>query len=250
MASVPVAVIPAAGDGKRLGIQGGSKELCRVGVEQTPVIAGLLERLGIAGVRQAIVVIRPDKHDIQEALGPTFGRVALQYVDTERTPSSVHTIATALRQRPEQDRWVLGFPDILFEPRDAYRRVIRHYDLNQSDLVLGLVPSDRPDKADMVRCTTDGRVSELRIKQSESGLRNTWIVACWGPRFSDLLRQVADGPRSAQDNTELFVGSVINEAISMGMVIRAVTMLQGWALDIGTPGDLERAQELALSPSE
>ncbi len=217
-----------------------------MGQKQRPVIVELLERLDLARVERAVVVTRPDKGNIASTLGACYRGVSLEYIDTERTPSSVHTITTALRQHPEQAHWVLGFPDIVFEPADAYARAIRHFDQTKADLVLGLVPSDRPDKADMVQCDEHGSVCELQIKRADCTLRNTWIVACWGPRFSALLCEtVESSSRTPSGSTELFVGTVINTAINQGLRVCAITMPEGWALDIGIPGDLERAQQLS-----
>ncbi len=136
-------------------------------------------------------------------------------------------------------RVALGFPDILFEPRDAYRRLAARHEESGADAVLGLFPTDRSEKTDMVEL--DGRrVRRLVIKQPGSGLDYTWSIAVWSPRMSRFLHRFVarHGRRSGE---EVYVGDVIRSAIDEGLVVEGVTFPAGSYLDVGTPEDLERA---------
>ncbi len=246
--AAPALIIPAAGTGSRLGPLPHSKELVPVGADHVPVIQYLLDRCVAGGIERAQIITRPQKSDIAETLGRGYRSVQLDYLETDATPSAVHTIAVALNNTQAQHSdapqpiWALGFPDILFEPHDAYRTLFAELGRGR-DLVLGLFPTDRPDKTDMVEIDEAGRVLNIRIKQACIGLRYTWSIACWSHRFSELLLTAIASERAETDR-ELYVGDVILQALEADLDIATVRFPDGWALDVGTPDDLRRAQAI------
>jgi glucose-1-phosphate thymidylyltransferase len=44
----------------------------------------------------------------------------------------------------------MGFPDILFQPDDAFVRLLARLEASNADVVLGLFPTEEPQKAGMV----------------------------------------------------------------------------------------------------
>jgi len=148
-------------------------------------------------------------------------------------------------------RIALGFPDILFEPADAYGRLLAHQERSGADVVLGLFPAQTPEKMDMVETDSRGRVREIHIKPRATALRLTWIIAVWTPAFTrfmhtylaEILDEVrAGGYPHRERPREPYVGDVLRAAIRQGMVVETLRFEQGWCLDIGTPEDLDRAQ--------
>ena len=237
-------MLPAAGRATRLGDAiTGSKEVVDVGGR--PATVHLLERLAAGGIDRALIALRRGKWDVPEALtGPRLHGVDVGYVMVDTTPSPAHTIAPALRLVPD-DIIALAFPDVLFEPPDAFARLVAAQATEDADVVLGLLPPRAPERVDMVELDDDGQPAHIVIKQPDRGLRYSWTLAVWSPRFSRLLlEQVTEFDRSPADH-ELQIGEAVQAAIDGELTVRAVAFPDGSYIDIGTPADLARARRTA-----
>ena len=248
-----IAVIPAAGQARRLGDSvPGSKEVVDVGGE--PVCAHLLRRLALAGIGQAVVVLGDGKWDVpQTLLGYRSLGVDLAYVVVGESPSELHSVAAGLSFTGGR-LVALGYPDILFEPRDAFSALLDCQSRTSADLVLGLFPTNRPEQVDMVVLDHQMQPVEVVIKQPDRGLHYSWSIAVWTARFSgylvDFLTQVDKGQADTtvqQGPEELSVGNVIQAALGDGLAAEAVVFEQGGYLDIGTPDNLAEARRIFTS---
>jgi len=230
-----VAVIPAAGAGTRLPDRELSKELMPyLSPDQVakPVISHLLHSLGRANVDDTIVVLRDNKQDIVEYLaGPEWGNKHFRFTMTPGTSGVPETVALGIRDAGERNV-AFGFPDILFEPQDAFVALMHRLDNSEADIVLGLFPTDTPEKMDMVATDSRGRVTGIEIKPGSTSLELTWVLATWTPRFSAFLEDNHEGHH---------LGHAFQLAMAQGMAIDAVAFDDGRSLDIGTPEDLARA---------
>lgn len=237
----PVALIPAAGRAVRLGSMAGSKEVLGVGPEGRPVARYLLDGLARAGVELGFVMIRPGKGDVLRRLGDgAESGPRLAYVVVPETGSICETLDRA-RPFVRGRSVVLGFPDVLFQPEDAFARIVARRRETGADAVLALVPTDRPEKADLVRVDPDGRVTAIEIKPRQTDLRLTWIGAVWGPEVTELLHETVRSGRPGAGGRELYPSDVLLEAMARGLRVEAVPLSEGRHLDVGTPEDLERA---------
>ena len=139
----------------------------------------------------------------------------------------------------------LGFPDMIFQPDDAYTKLIAKLEESGADIVLGLFPADKPHKTDMVEFDTDGHIRSIHIKPASSELIYSWEIAVWTPLFSRYLHdyvQAALKKKTVPDvANELFVGDVIQAAIRDTLNVESVIFQDGNFLDIGTPEDLMKA---------
>jgi glucose-1-phosphate thymidylyltransferase len=241
--SDPIGLVPAAGRATRLGPQPCSKEVFPIGVavEQgrsrpKAVCEYLLERFAAAGAREAVVVLRHGKWDIPQHLASVSTGLDLAYVVAGDTPGPPYTIDRAYPF--VRGRTVLfGFPDIVFEPVEAYRPLVERLGARGVDAVLGGFPAHRPEALDMIDVDPCGRVRSLVIQPRTTDLRLTWICAVWSASFTELLhRHVAALPQ-----TETSIGHVVRAALDAGLRIEAVAFEHGRYLDIGTPEDLRRA---------
>jgi glucose-1-phosphate thymidylyltransferase len=240
-----------AGRATRLGALPFSKELYPVGFGQDgprAVCTYLLRAMAAAAVCRAFLVLRPGKWDIPAHLGD--GRqlgLPLAYLSLEASPGVPWTLDQAygfVRDHPV----VLGFPDILFRPRAAVARLVARQQECGSDLVLGLFPGDRPDKADMVVLDAAGRVCDIEIKPGRSEARHTWILAVWSPAFTEFLHAwVAERSSvSAAGEGEPHLGLVFLAALAEGLTLEPVVLQDAAYVDVGTPEDLERAASFEL----
>jgi glucose-1-phosphate thymidylyltransferase len=138
----------------------------------------------------------------------------------------------------------LGFPDILFEPPDAFAGCLECLRAGNAPIVLGLFPTEQPEKTDMVELDQGGRPVGLVIKEPDRGLAFTWSIAVWRPEITELLHRWLDisDLGSVQAAREVFVGNFFQWLIDRGVAIDSVRFERGSYLDIGTPGDLEAAR--------
>lgn len=231
-----VALLPAAGIGSRLPNRHGSKELLRYGGgrdDGVPVISHVLGCMGLSGISDVIVVLRDEKQDIFEYLTSSewkHFKFAFEFTPgTSGVPETVALGLGGIRTR----NVVFGFPDILFEPRNAFVKLMERLENSPADVVLGLFPTGNPSKMDMVATDESGHVTEIEIKPDATTLELTWILAAWKPSFSEYLSANHDGDH---------LGHVFQRAAADGLQIDSVPFPEGRSLDIGTPGDLDRAK--------
>lgn len=249
-----VGLVPAAGQAQRVAPLPCSKELFPVrfasanGADTThprPACHCLMERMRQAGVERAYVVLREGKWDIPEYLGDGAELdLHLAYL-MMRHPFGVPFTLDAAYPFVCEQRVVLGFPDILFEPPDAIARMRRRQEVTGADVVLGLFLADRPEKVDMVQVDEDDRIQDIVIKPGQTDLRWAWLLALWTSAFSRLMHEHVIEKEEAFLHTasppELFVGHVLQAALERGLHVTSVRFDDGRYLDIGTPDDLSRA---------
>ncbi|HVS03512.1 MAG TPA: dTDP-glucose pyrophosphorylase [Thermoanaerobaculia bacterium] len=251
-----VGVVPAAGTATRLGRAPLSKELLPLayrrgedgGLRTLTPCDRVLSGMAAAGIRRAVVVVREGKWDLPAWLidGAEVGLdIAWRVV---RATASVPETLAAAAPFVAGCRVALGFPDILLHPSDAFAPVAERLAATGADLALGLFPTDRPDKSDMVELDAGGRPRRLWIKTGRADLRYMWGVAVWAPSFTELLCRRVEQQRTAPEAAagqaaELWVGDLFQQAIDGGMRVEAVPFPDGWLLDVGTAEDLQRAVE-------
>lgn len=239
-----VAVIPAAGAGTRLPDRELSKELMPYGQPETgeePVISHLLRCLGRAEIDDMIIVLRDDKTDIADYLaGTEWSDKRIRFTTTPGTSGVPETVALGVPDAGARNV-AFGFPDILFEPQDAFVALRHQLNNSEADVVLGLFPTDTPAKMDMVATDSRGHVTEIQIKPDLTTLELTWILATWTPRFSAFLTDNHNGNH---------LGHTFQLAMADGFKIDTVSFVDGRSLDIGTPDDLVRARKWEPSCDE
>jgi glucose-1-phosphate thymidylyltransferase len=205
----------------------------------------LIEKMKSAGAQKAYFILRDGKWDIPAYFGDgglvglPLGYLMMGF------PDGVPFTLDQAYPFVGQATVLFGFPDILFQPGDAFARLLNRQAETDADLVVGLFPVHQAHKMDMVELDSNGRILRITIKPSQTHLRYTWIIAVWGPRFSDFmhhfvaLRKKRQLP--VQGQQELYLGDVIQAAIQQGERVENVLFLDGSYIDIGTPEDLTAA---------
>lgn len=239
-------LIPAAGRALRLGPLPCSKELLPVGFRSTPAGMApkvachyLLERFAAAGIDRALIVLHESKWDVARYL--TTGEMAGVHLAYVVIPGSGSVPETLSHAAP----WVagetvaLGFPDVIFEPVDAYARLLERQAARGADLVLGLFPAANPSTTDMVELGEDGRVRRIEIRPRETELRCNWLLAVWSPVFTRFLQEAV--AQASPAIGELQIGAVVQAAIEAGLSVEGVPFPEGSYRDLGTPEELAAA---------
>lgn len=248
-----IGLLPAGGQATRISPLPLSKELYPVGFQDFGVKSNwrpkvvsqyLLEKMQLAGIEEAYFILRPGKWDIPAYFGDgTMLSMNLGYLIMGLGYGVPFTLDQAYPF--VQDAVIaLGFPDILFQPEDAYARILSRLETSNADVVLGLFPTDKPQKAGMVDFDDKGRVRLIIEKPPQSDLRYMWGIAVWTPAFTQFLHEyliTLKAKSNLSQLPEIPIGDIIQAAINKGFHVEAEPFSDGTYLDIGTPDDLVRA---------
>lgn len=215
----------------------------------------LFECLSRAGVRKGYVVIRKGKWDIPAYWGD--GRMIgmdLAYVVIEGSSGPPDTIDRAY-QFIREKTVAFGFPDIIFRPKDVFRKLLARLDHSPVDVVLGLFHAHDTNKMDMVDVDAQGRVRMIHLKPRKTPLKYAWLCAVWRPTFTDFLHQFLQssrkgsiagliGDRRIDPQGDIPVGAVLRAAVHAKLKVEGVTFPTGRYIDIGTPKALSVAPRI------
>lgn len=241
-----IGLVPAAGEANRMGPLPCSKEILPIGIRSGPAdprvkVAShvLLERMRHAGISKVFVILRDGKEDIPRFLGDgqDLG-LRLEYLTTDSRSGPPFTLDRAYPM-VRGARIATGFPDILFEPEDAFSRLLERQKTTEADIVLGLFPTARAERMDMVAVDEEGRVRGLEIKPERTTHRFTWIIATWNGTFTEFLHEFVEEAEDRDPDAagDYHVGDVFRSALEADLRVESVVFPQGRCLDIGTPED-------------
>jgi glucose-1-phosphate thymidylyltransferase len=205
----------------------------------------------LAGITKSYIVVRKGKWDIPAYLGDgEILNMHLAYL-TMRLPFGAPYTVDQAYPFVKDAVVAFGFPDIIFQPDNAFVRLRERQADTSADIVLGVFPVDEPQKWDMVDICDDGRVKQVLIKPIKTDLQYTWIIAIWTPTFTHFMheylstlqevREQGNTGSNVSEQRELFVGDVIQAAIDNNLHVEGVIFPDSTCLDIGTSEDLVKA---------
>jgi len=255
-----IGLLPAGGRATRVAPLPCSKELFPVGFHsigtkrtQRPKVIShyLLEKFKLANINKAYIILRDGKWDIPSYFGDgSMLGIHLAYL-VMGVPWGVPYTLDQAYPFIGDSIVALGFPDMIFQPADAFVSLLAKLEESKADLVLGLFPTSKPHKTDMVAFNAKGRVKSITIKPAQSKLLYAWELAVWKPVFTRFMHDsvASKNFRACASNREshphkqkeLHVGDVIQAALENGLKIDTVIFENGSCLDIGTPEDMVKA---------
>ena len=179
----------------------------------------------------------------------------MAYLVTDGTQGHPFTIDQAYHFL-STDMIAFGYPDVLFDPKDAFASLATQQAEHRSDVVLGVFPL-RPDQSwDVLEFSASGQIQTI---SSQGPARDNierwgWAIALWTPIFSAFMHRylaelVSCGNTMDPTGHEITQDDVFQAAIDGGLQVDHVFFPEGFVLDIGTPEDLLVAQRRALSVS-
>jgi glucose-1-phosphate thymidylyltransferase len=254
-----IGLLPAGGQATRISPLPCSKELYPIGFRYLddgslrPKVVShyLLEKMRLAGIRKAYFVLRPNKWDIPAYFGDgTFLNMNLGYLIMGLPFGVPYTLDQAYSF--VKDAVVaFGFPDILFQPEDTFKRLIQRLNSSNADVVVVLLPLEHSHKGGMVDLDAEGHVRQIVEKPAQSDSRYSWCTAVWAPAFTEFMHHYLavitnddphyDSAHNPFQQSEIPLGNVIQAAIDKGLRVVAEIFDGDPYLDIGTPEDLGRA---------
>jgi glucose-1-phosphate thymidylyltransferase len=261
-----VSLIPMAGRATRISPLPFSKELYPIGFRIVDKEAGprpkvvahyLLEKMRVAGISRVFIVLAKGKWDIPDYFGDgSFVDVHCAYL-VMRYPFGPSCSMDQAFPFIRDSFVAFGFPDILFQPDDAYVQLLERQRTTHADVVLGILPAHNPQEMDMVDTDGEGNIINMIIKPTRTHLRNTWICAVWGPAFTRFMHEYIESRRSemaalfgnegSHPQPDLSVGAVIQAAIRANLRVNSVLFPHGTYVDIGTPEGLAKAVAAAAN---
>jgi glucose-1-phosphate thymidylyltransferase len=253
-----IGVIPAAGTASRLGPLPCSKELLPVGFHKDskgepsqPKVVGhyLLERMQTAEVSTVYIILRKGKWDIPDYFGD--GKILDMHIAYLLMDLPFGVPFTIDQAYPfiKESLVVFGFPDIIFEPKDAFLRLISKQDESKADMVLGLFEANHPQREDMIGTDRSGCVKKIEIKPSFTKLKYTWLIAVWSAKFTEFMHKFVSQRAKINLNQnskrarEVFMGDVIKQAIRHNLKVIAIIFESGCYWDMGSLENLSKAYQ-------
>lgn len=232
----PIGLIPAAGQGVRLGLPY-PKELYPIIRENRykPVSQFVLDSLVTSGVKEVVFVINETKHQLLSYFGD--GRrfdCTIAYAVQERPASTDQSTSPGLAHALDsayhlvRNRTVFfGMADTIMVPHDVFAQAWRSARA-ADDVLLILFPTARPEKFGMVRMDGDNRVREVVDKPRQTDLTEMWGAIIWRPAFTEHLHECVR-TRGISD-----FARILNDAIATGMQVRGFSVRDGSYSDLGT----------------
>jgi len=213
-----------------------------LGVRPKVVCHYLLEKMRLAGITKAYVILKEGKWDIPAYLRDgALANMHLAYLLLGSSFGPPYTLDQAY-DFVQTSVVAFGFPDIVFQPDDAFVRLLTRQSESKACAILGLFPAEQPQKVDMVDFGNSGRVRQIVIKPHYTHLSHSWCIAVWTPVFTQFLHDYVAAHRQAAATTpEVSVGEVIQTAIEAGLEVEAMPVSDKPYLDIGTAQGLVRA---------
>ncbi len=248
-----IGIVPAAGMGRRLFPYPNAKELFPIGyqeieidghLEKRPKVISqyLVESMIAGGARQLYFVLGYGKYDIMSyyGSGQAFG-VDIAYLFQDELHGMPYAIDLATAWLHGDETIIMGMPDTVIEPKNVFRRLVDFHWTEHSDLTLGLFRTNNPSKFGMVSFDSHYNVIEQIDKPVRTHLQWLWGIACWGPRFVDLMHSTLLG--LAHQEHEMVLGSIFDAALDHGFRVKGLPFEDGSYMDIGTYDDLKLALE-------
>ena len=236
-----IGIIPAAGAGQRIQPLGCSKELLPVGsrvidgIERPKAVAEyLVERMIAAGAEQICMVISADKTDIVKYFAEREYAAEIFYVVQRRPQGLCDALFRAEPFARHQRRVLIGLPDTIWFPENAYRHALE--DTDSVNLVC--FPVLNPSAFDVVVSDDLGYVRRVEVKQKDAHSRWVWgAVTATGDAFHDL--KLLWESRYREDE---YLGHLLNAYLDAGNIVRATHCGEKY-MDVGTLEGYRHAQD-------
>jgi glucose-1-phosphate thymidylyltransferase len=235
-----IGIVPAAGAGARIQPLGCSKELLPVGSREIDgvcrpkaVAEYLVERMIAAGAEQICMVISAEKSDIVRYFAERDFAAQIFYAVQREPRGLCDAIFTAQPFTAGHDRVLIGLPDTIWFPENAFRTIA-----GGDDVDLLLFPVTKPEQFDAVVTDDHGYVERVDVKSPQPGSQWVWGAVGTGAEALRELKQLWE----ARHRADQYLGHLLNAFIAAGHRVRARAGGELY-MDVGTVEGLHRAQE-------
>jgi len=236
-----IGIIPAAGAGQRIQPLGCSKELLPVGsrtiegIERPKAVSEyLVERMIAAGADQICMIISSEKSDIVKYYAERDYAAEIFYVVQQKPRGLCDALFRAEPFTRSHDRVLIGLPDTIWFPENAYRAAVdRGENVN-----LVLFPVTNPSVFDAVVADERGFVERVEVKQPD--VHSHWI---WGAvtATSEAFRALKL-MWEARHREHEYLGHLLNAYMDAGNPVHCTYSGEHY-MDVGTIEGYHAAQD-------
>jgi glucose-1-phosphate thymidylyltransferase len=238
-----IGIIPAAGAGQRIQPLGCSKELLPVGarvidgVERPKAVTEyLVERMIAAGATEICMVISGEKTDIVRYFAEREYAAEIFYVVQQQPRGLCDALFRAEPFARAHDHVLLGLPDTIWFPENAYRTTIERSRGAHVNLVC--FPVLDPSAFDSVVSDEHGYVERVDVKVRDAESHWIWgAVTTTGEAFRSLKLLWESRHRADE-----YLGHLLNAFIDAGNIVRATHVGEIY-MDVGTLQGFHAAQD-------
>jgi len=206
-------IVPAAGIGSRIQPLAFSKELLPMGsrlsagIERPCAVSEyLLDRMVRAGADKICFIISPEKADILQYYGGSYGQAAAVYAVQPEPAGLCDAIFRALPFVGASEAVLVGLPDTVWFPADGFLA------LPDDRLSFLLFPVERPEFCDAVVLGEADEVLEIQVKSPDA--RSNWI---WGAfKLPGRILHELHALWHVRDRTDEYIGTLVNAWLASG----------------------------------
>ncbi len=238
-----IAVVFAAGEGKRLRPLTRNRPKAMLPVGGKPLLQHLLEAIHLCGIRRVVLLVGHKKEMVESYFGDGE-RIGLEIAYAVQEPPL--GTADALRKASAlvDDDFLLVYGDLWVE-RGVIEKVLNEWQAS-GEMVLSAVRVSDARQYGLVKADQDGYLLDIEEKPTspQPGLVNAGIYLL----HKEFLRYAGEVPPSPRGEYELT--QAICQYVSQGERVKVVEVdAESW-VDVGRPWDLLRANELALGKQQ
>ncbi|MCX7843717.1 MAG: sugar phosphate nucleotidyltransferase [Clostridia bacterium] len=245
-----IGLVPSGGYGKRMRPIKVWKELIHVGYKKVKIGESMknipkvvseytVENMIEAGAKKIIMILNDQKFDIFRYFedGSQYGASIVYTCQNADSGFTGMPIAIDTAYPWIQNKTVLmGMPDTIVDPYDSFKHLLKSHQDQESDLTLGVLPTNCPQRlAPVVFDEVTSEVRDIFDKPKSTQIYNTWCMAVWSGRFTELLHsfvnQVKDGSRPCEK--EIILSDVFRESLRQGLKVYARYFPKGSFHDLG-----------------
>jgi glucose-1-phosphate thymidylyltransferase len=200
-----------------------------------PIAQYVLGNLVTAGLRHVVFVINETKHQLigyfgnGQRFGCNISYVVQEpgnHLDKSTSPGLAHALDAGYHLIRGKTVY-FGMADTIMRPDDVFTRACTAA-CPDDDVILGPFTTEHPEKFGMVRSNDRKRVLEIVDKPRQTDLSEMWGCIVWRPQFTEYLHESVNHANLSD------FAQIMNNAIADGMCFRAVSMVDGVYIDLGT----------------
>ncbi|QNU66079.1 hypothetical protein EHE19_014480 [Ruminiclostridium herbifermentans] len=244
-----IGIIPSGGLGKRMKPFRAFKELTTVGsriyesngeMREIPKVLGeyTIENMVRAGVSNLVIVINENKSELLRFYGNGSQYKTNIVYACQDMDSDLYGMPVAFE---EAYPWIrnktvfMGMPDTIVLPFECFEVLYDVHKENKSDLTLGVFPTDNPQSLAPVEYDLKTkRVLKIYDKPKEIDINNTWNIAIWSKRFTELIHEYyCEELSKVQDKKEIILSDIFNLAIHRNFEVFCHFFAEGQCFDLG-----------------
>lgn len=244
-----IGIIPSGGCGVRMKPFRALKELTNVGYRVVkkdgmelaiPKVLGeyTLENMLMAGVHNIVFVINENKGELIKFYGNGKQYNSNICYVCQDLDSKLYGMPVAFEDAYAWLRGkivLMGMPDTIIVPANCFEKLLEVYEEKKADLVLGVFKTEVPQSLAPVEYDNDTmRVLKIYDKPQKTVIYNTWNIAVWSEKFTEMLHQyVLDELEKKQEKKEIYISDVFNLAIENGLEVFCNFFSDGNCFDLG-----------------